>query len=79
MRALARCADSSRYRFTLVRIEPSGTLAGLSPAAGGAVFAGTGTTAAVTGLKAGRTYTVGAYPVDQYGNVSAPVESTVTL
>jgi hypothetical protein len=28
---------ASRYRYTLVRIEPSGTLAGLSPIAGGAV------------------------------------------
>jgi hypothetical protein len=45
----------------------------------GAVFAGIGTAATVTGLQAGRTYTVVAYTVDQYGNVSAPVESAVTF
>jgi hypothetical protein len=36
---------ASRYSYTVVRIEPSGTLAGLSPIAGGGVFAGTGTAA----------------------------------
>jgi hypothetical protein len=69
----------SRYRYTVVRIEPSGTLAGLSPIAGGAVFAGTGTAAVAHGLKTGRTYTVVAYTVDSYGNVSAPVKSAVTF
>jgi hypothetical protein len=70
---------ASRYSYTVVRIEPSGTLAGLSPVAGGAVFAGTGTAASVTGLRTGRTYTVVAYTVDKYGNVSAPVESSVAI
>ena len=47
--------------------------------AGQPVFAGTGTAAAATGLRAGRTYTVVAYTVDDYGNVSAPVASTVAF
>jgi hypothetical protein len=67
------------YSYTVVRIEPSGTLAGLSPVAGGGVFAGTGTAASVTGLRTGRTYTVVAYTVDTYGNVSAPVKSSVAV
>jgi hypothetical protein len=40
---------------------------------------GTGTSAAAAGLKTGRTYTGVAYTVDQYGNVSAPVETSVTF
>src|SRR5262249_25625061 len=68
---------ASRYSYTVVRIEPSGTLAGLSPVAGGGVFAGTGTAVSVTGLRTGRTYTVVAFTVDKYGNVSTPVESSV--
>ena len=63
----------------MVRIEPSGAPAGVSPIAGGAVFAGTGTTAVATGLQTGKKYTVVAYTVDKYGNVSAPVESSVTF
>jgi hypothetical protein len=51
----------------------------LSPIAGDAVFAGTGTTAVATGLRTGQAYTVVAYTVDQYGNVSTPVESSVTF
>ena len=70
---------SSLYSYTVVRIEPSGRPAGLSPIAGQPVFAGTGTAAAATGLRAGRTYTVVAYTVDNYGNVSAPVASTVAF
>jgi serine protease len=70
---------NSRYRYTVVRIAPSGTPAGLSPIAGDAVFAGTGTTAVATGLRPGQAYTVVSYTVDQYGNVSTPVESSVTF
>ena len=70
---------TSVYSYTVVRIEPSGTLAGVSPVAGGAVFAGPGTAAVATGLRAGRTYTIVAYTVDKYGNVSTPVESSVAF
>src|SRR5262249_17374535 len=70
---------SSLYSYTVVRIEPSGRPAGLSPIAGQPVFAGTGTAAAATALPARRPYPVVAYPVDNYGNVSAPVASTVAL
>jgi len=70
---------SSLYRYTVVRIEPSGKPAGVSPIAGSPVFAGTGTKAVVSGLKAGKKYTVVAYTVDQYGNVSTPVEALVTF
>jgi hypothetical protein len=70
---------TSLYAYTVVRIEPSGTPAGVSPAAGDAVFAGTGTSAGVHGLKADRTYTIVAYTVDKYGNVSTPVESSVAF
>ena len=67
------------YKYTVVRIESSGGLAGVSPIAGTGVFAGTGTKTVVHGLTAGRTYTVVAFTADKYGNVSAPVESTVTF
>ena len=63
----------------LAQIGGRWTLAGLSLVAGGSVFAGTGTAASVTGLRTGRTYTVVAYTVDKYGNVSAPVESSVAF
>jgi hypothetical protein len=69
---------NSNYRYTVVRLEASGTPAGVSPIAGGPVFAGTGTSAAASGLQAGHTYTVVAYTVDKYGNVSAPVETSAT-
>lgn len=70
---------ASSYSYTVVRIEPSGTLAGLSPIAGGGVFAGTGTAASVTGLRTGKTYTVVAFTVDNSGNVSTPVETSVSF
>src|SRR5215831_4832875 len=70
---------ATSYSYTVVRIEPSGTLAGLSPIAGRGVFAGTGTVASVTGLRTGRTYTVVAFTVDKTGNVSTPVETSVAL
>ena len=70
---------TSVYSYTVVRIESSGTLAGVSPVAGGAVFAGPGTAAVATGLRTGRTYTIVAYTVDKYGNVSTPVESSVAF
>jgi hypothetical protein len=68
---------SSIYRYTLVRIEPSPNPAGLAPYAGTAVYAGTGTSAVAHGLIKGATYTVVAYTVDEYGNVSAPAEYKV--
>jgi hypothetical protein len=40
---------------------------------------GTGTAASVTGLRTGRTYTVVAYTVDKTGNVSSPVETSVSF
>jgi hypothetical protein len=67
------------YAYTVVRIEPSRRPAAVSPVAGGAVFAGTGTTAVAHGLQVGRRYTVVAYTVDKYGNVGTPVESSVTF
>jgi hypothetical protein len=70
---------SSGYRYTLVRIMPSGSPAGLAPYAGSAVYAGTGTSAGAHGLVKGDTYTVAAYTVDQYGNVSGPAETQVTF
>jgi hypothetical protein len=70
---------SSGYRYTLVRIIPSGSPAGLAPYAGFAVYAGSGTNATAHGLVKGDTYTVAAYAVDQYGNVSAPAETQITF
>ncbi len=70
---------SSIYRYTLVRIEPSPSPAGLAPYAGTAVYAGTGTSSVAHGLIKGDTYTVVAYTVDEYGNVSAPAECKATF
>jgi hypothetical protein len=69
---------TGRYHYTVVRIEPSGRPAGVSPISGDPVFAGAGTTAVAKGLQAGQKYTVVAYTVDTYGNVSTPVETSVT-
>lgn len=62
---------SSDYRYTVIRVE-AGSPAGEAPGAGTAVYEGPGTTATVTGLVAGAAYTVTAFTVDQYGNVSDP-------
>lgn len=72
-------ANPASIAYTMVRILPTGTPAGLSPIAGNAVFAGTGTSAVAYSLKTGQKYTVVAYTVDTSGNVSAPVETTVTF
>jgi hypothetical protein len=69
---------SSRYRYTLVRIEPSGTPAGIAPYAGTSAYGGTGTSSTVHGLVKGHTYTIVAYAVDKYGNVSHPTQRTIT-
>ena len=65
------------YRYTVIRIEPRHPVAE-APIAGQAVYQGTGTTASVTGLTAGVTYTVTGFTVDEFGNVSLPVNTTVT-
>lgn len=70
---------STLYAYTMVRIVPASAPAGVSPIAGSAVFAGTGTSGVAYSLKAGQAYTVVAYTVDKDGNVSAPVESTLTF
>jgi hypothetical protein len=62
---------SAGYRYTVVRVE-AGIPVGEAPGAGTAVYEGSGTTATVTGLVAGKVYTVTAFTVDQYGNVSDP-------
>jgi len=70
---------TANYSYTVVRLESSGAPAGVSPIAGAAIYAGTGAAAVVHGLRSGHTYTVVAYTVDQYGNISAPVKHTVTF
>src|SRR5215831_2266277 len=62
---------SAGYRYTVVRIE-AGIPVGEAPGAGRAVYEGSGTTATVDGLVAGKVYTVTAFTVDRYGNVSDP-------
>jgi hypothetical protein len=69
----------SGYRYTVVRVESSAKPYAVSPVAGLSGYAGTGTAATVHGLRTGHTYTVVAYTVDQYGNVSQPAETTVTV
>jgi hypothetical protein len=71
----------SIYSYTLIRLERSGSPVGLAPNAGTAVYAGGGTSAlaSASGLVSGHTYTVVAYTVDTYGNVSRPVKMSVTF
>lgn len=69
---------SARYRYTLVRIEPSPAPAGTAPYAGVSVYGGTGTRTTVRGLVHGHAYTVVAYAVDRYGNISRPARYVVT-
>jgi len=68
----------SIYRYTVIRIESSGNPVGVAPYAGVPVSAGGGTSAVAYGLRSGHTYKVVAYTVDEYGNVSRPVELSVT-
>jgi hypothetical protein len=66
----------SRYRYTVVRIEPYG-VKGVSPSAGLAGYAGSGHSTTIGGLSASSKYTVAVYTVDQDGNVSSPAELAV--
>jgi len=70
---------SSRYRYTLVRAEPSGSPAGIAAFAGRNVYASTCTATVAHGLLTGHTYTVAAYAIDQYGNISLPVTHKITV
>jgi hypothetical protein len=67
----------SRYHYTMVRVEPASPV-GVAPSAGVAAYSGTGHSTTVTGLVAGRKYTIVVYTVDRYGNVSAPSERVIT-
>jgi hypothetical protein len=67
----------SRYRYTVVRVEP-GRPGGVAPTTGVAAYEGTGQGTTITGLSARQQYTIGVFTVDQYGNVSAPAELAVT-
>ncbi|HUQ63095.1 MAG TPA: hypothetical protein VM121_05040 [Acidimicrobiales bacterium] len=64
------------YRYTVIRIQ-RGSPAAVAPFVGKAVYAGTDTDALVHGLDPGATYTVTAFTVDQYGNVSNPARLSV--
>lgn len=64
-------------RYTVIRVE-EGTPVGVAPIAGQAVYSGSGTNAQVAGLASGSTYTVTAFTVDDYGNISAPSNLRVT-
>ena len=63
----------SRYRYTVVRVEPANP-GGVGPSAGVAAYSGAGQSTTVTGLLAGHKYTIVVYTVDRYGNVSKPAE-----
>ena len=67
----------SRYRYTVVRIEP-GRPVGLAPSAGVAAYAGAGQRTTIAGLSSKETYTVVVFAVDQYGNVSNGAKLFVT-
>jgi len=69
----------SRYVHTIVRVERSGAPVGVAPFAGIASYVGTGTSAKVTGLTVGNSYTVVVYTVDQYGNISSPVRDSIVV
>jgi hypothetical protein len=69
--------SASGYRYTLIRIE-AGTPAAVAAFAGLSGYAGSGTSTTIKGLHSGSPYTLVAFTVDQYGNVSYPVELQVT-
>jgi hypothetical protein len=67
---------TSGWAYTVVRVQPTDDNdANAQPVSGTAVYTGVGTTSAIHGLTAGTHYTVSAFTVDSYGNVSAPVEA----
>jgi hypothetical protein len=67
----------SRYRYTVVRVEP-GRASGVAPSAGRAAYAGTTQRTAIGGLSTRETYTIVVFTVDQDGNVSNPSKLVVT-
>jgi hypothetical protein len=67
----------SRYRYTVVRVEP-GRPVGVAPTAGVAAYEGPGQRTTIAGLPAGQRCIIVVFTVDQYGNVSAPAELAVT-
>jgi hypothetical protein len=62
--------------YTVIRVQPTdGNDLNDQPVSGTAVYSGAGTTSTIHGLTAGTQYTVSAFTVDSYGNISAPVEA----
>ena len=67
------------WAYTLIRVQPSsGNDAAAQAVTGTPVYSGTGTTAAVHGLSHGVPYTISAFTVDAYGNVTGPTETHIT-
>jgi hypothetical protein len=67
------------WAYTIVRVQPTTTNdAKAQPFSGTPVYSGTGTSATITGLTHGVSYTISAFTVDAYGDVTGPTERTIT-
>jgi Zn-dependent alcohol dehydrogenase len=66
-----------QWQDTIVRVQPAAAV-NVAATTGSAVYSGTGSAATVSGLQHGASYWITAFTVDQWGNVSPPVELKVT-
>jgi hypothetical protein len=67
------------WAYTVVRVQPSsGNDAAAQAVTGTPVYSGTAKTATIHGLTKGVAYTISAFTVDSYGNVTGPTETHIT-
>jgi hypothetical protein len=67
------------WAYTLIRVQASsGNDAAAQAVTGTPVYSGSGKTATIHGLTKGAAYTISAFTVDAYGNVTGPTETHIT-
>jgi hypothetical protein len=67
------------WAYTVLRVQPTtANDAHAQPFSGTPVYSGTGTSATIGGLTHGVSYTISAFTVDAYGDVTGPTERTIT-
>jgi hypothetical protein len=67
------------WAYTMLRVQPTtANDADAQPFSGTPVYSGTGTSATISGLTHGESYTISAFTVDAYGDVTGPTERTIT-
>lgn len=67
------------WSYTMLRVQQTtANSANAQPFSGTPVYSGTGTSATISGLTQGVSYTISAFTVDAYGDVTGPTQRTIT-